>query len=99
MPRRTCRSTCRPYLLASHFKLLTGALGLLRPHPPSDRFELAVKLVAELSSAFLSADLSLTPEVRDDYIASWLKVLRNDKRAIFTAAAHARRAVDFLHGM
>ena len=59
------------------------------------------ELVAELGSAFLSADLELTPEVRDDhaaYIASWIKVLKNDKRAIFSAASHAQRAVDFLHG-
>ncbi len=59
------------------------------------------ELVAELGSAFLSADLDLTPEVRDDhasYVASWLKVLKNDKRAIFTAASHAQRAVDYLHG-
>lgn len=55
---------------------------------------------AEIGSAFLSADLDLTPEVREDhaaYIASWLKVLKEDKRAIFTAAAHAQRAADFLH--
>jgi antirestriction protein ArdC len=26
-------------------------------------------------------------------------VLKNDKRAIFTAAAHAQRAADFLHGL
>jgi antirestriction protein ArdC len=60
------------------------------------------ELVAELGSAFLSADLDLTPEVRDDhaaYIASWIKVLKNDKRAIFTAASHAQRAADFLHGL
>ena len=59
------------------------------------------ELVAELGSAFLSADLELTPEIREDhaaYIASWIKVLKNDKRAIFTAASHAQRAVDFLHG-
>ena len=59
------------------------------------------ELVAELGSAFLSADLDLTPEVRDDhaaYIASWIKVLKNDKRTIFTAASHAQRAADFLHG-
>lgn len=58
------------------------------------------ELVAELGSAFLSADLGLTPEVRDDhsaYIESWLKVLKGDKRAIFSAAAHAQRAVDFLN--
>jgi antirestriction protein ArdC len=60
------------------------------------------ELVAELASAFLCADLGLTPEVRDDhaaYIASWLKVLKNDKRAIFTAASHAQKAVEFLHGL
>ncbi|MGB3625029.1 MAG: zincin-like metallopeptidase domain-containing protein [Henriciella sp.] len=60
------------------------------------------ELVAEIGSAFLSADLSLTPEVREDhaaYIESWLKVLRDDKRAIFTAASHAQRAADFLHGL
>jgi len=62
----------------------------------------AEELVAELGSAFLCADLDLTPEPRPDhaaYIASWLKVLKNDKRAIFTAAAHAQRAADFLHGL
>jgi len=60
------------------------------------------ELVAELASAFLCADLGLTPEVREDhaaYIADWLTVLRNDKRAIFTAAAHAQKAVDYLHGL
>jgi len=60
------------------------------------------ELVAELGSAFLSADLDLTPEVRGDhaaYIASWIKVLKDDKRAIFSAASHAQRAADFLHGL
>ena len=60
------------------------------------------ELVAELSSAFLCADLGLTPEVRDDhacYIASWLTVLKNDRRAIFSAASHAQKAVDYLCGL
>jgi antirestriction protein ArdC len=60
------------------------------------------ELVAELGSAFLAADLGITPEIRDDhsaYIASWLEVLKNDKRAIFQAAAHAQRAVDYLHSL
>ena len=58
------------------------------------------ELVAELGAAFLCADLELTAEVRDDhaaYIATWLTGLRNDNRAIFQAAAHAQRAVDYLH--
>lgn len=60
------------------------------------------ELVAELGAAFLCADLALTPEPGTDhaaYIQSWLKVLKNDKRAIFSAAAHAQRAADFLHGL
>jgi antirestriction protein ArdC len=60
------------------------------------------ELVAEMASAFLSADLGFTPEVRDDhaaYIANWLTVLKNDKRAVFTAASNAQKAVDFLHGL
>lgn len=60
------------------------------------------ELVAELGSAFLSADLGLTPQPRPDhaaYIASWLKVLKDDKRFIVSAAAHASRAADFLHAM
>ncbi|WP_246712859.1 zincin-like metallopeptidase domain-containing protein, partial [Rhizobium sp. BK399] len=31
------------------------------------------------------------------YLASWLQVLANDKRAIFVAAGHAQRAVTYLH--
>jgi antirestriction protein ArdC len=60
------------------------------------------ELVAELGSAFLCADLGITPEVREDhasYLAHWLEVLKEDKRAIFSAAAHAQRAADFLHSL
>jgi antirestriction protein ArdC len=60
------------------------------------------ELVAELGAAFLSADLELTPELRDEhasYIDHWLKVLKSDPRAIFAAASHAQRAADFLHGL
>jgi antirestriction protein ArdC len=60
------------------------------------------ELVAELGSAFLAADLGITTEVRDDhaaYIGFWLTALRNDKRLIFSAAAHAQRAVDYLHSL
>ena len=59
----------------------------------ADRLE---ELVAEVGAASLSADLDLTPEPREDhaaYIASWLKVLKNDKRAIFTAASKVSKVV------
>jgi antirestriction protein ArdC len=62
----------------------------------------AEELIAELGAAFLCADLGITPEPREDhaaYLDHWLKVLRADTRAIFAAAAHAQRAVDYLRGM
>jgi antirestriction protein ArdC len=60
------------------------------------------ELVAELGAAFLCADLEITPEVRADhaaYIASWLTALKDDKRLIFSTAAHAQRAADYLHSL
>ena len=60
------------------------------------------ELVAELGSAFLCADLSITPDVREDhasYVHSWLKALKADRRAIFSVASHASKAVDLLHGL
>lgn len=57
------------------------------------------ELVAELGAAFVCADLALTPQPRAEhaaYIGSWLKALKDDRRAIFTAAAHAQRAADYL---
>lgn len=58
------------------------------------------ELVAELGAAFLCADLGLSLHPRPDhadYLGNWLQVLRNDKRAVFQAAAIAQKATDFLH--
>lgn len=60
------------------------------------------ELVAELGSTFIAADLGLTPEFRENhvaYIQNWLEVLKNDKKFIFTAASHASRAVEYIHGL
>ena len=60
------------------------------------------ELVAELGAAFLCALLGVTPEPREDhaaYISHWLKILQDDNRAIFSAAAQAQRAVDYLVGL
>jgi antirestriction protein ArdC len=59
----------------------------------------AEELVAELGSAFLSAELQLDTEPQTDnapYIENWLGALKSDKRAIFTAASKAQQAVDWL---
>jgi antirestriction protein ArdC len=60
------------------------------------------ELVAELGSAFICADLELSPALLRDnasYIDSWLTILNRDKRAIFTAASHAQRAAAYLHSL
>jgi len=59
----------------------------------------AEELIAELGAAFICAQLGLSTEPRADhaaYIQSWLKVLKADKRAIFTAASKAQQACDWL---
>jgi antirestriction protein ArdC len=59
----------------------------------------AEELIAELGAAFTCAHLGLSTEPRKDhaqYINSWLKVLKADKRAIFMAASKAQQATDWL---
>jgi len=53
--------------------------------------------VAELGAAFMCAELGIDGDLRHaGYIESWLRVLRSDKRAIFTAARLATQAADWL---
>lgn len=57
------------------------------------------ELVAELGAFLVAKHFGFENHEREDhaaYIGSWLKALRNDKREIFRAAAHAQRAFDFL---
>lgn len=70
----------------------------------ADRHKLTVvaeeELIAELGSAFLCADLGVSNVPRSDhtaYVASWLKALRDEPRAIFKAARLASEAVNWLH--
>jgi antirestriction protein ArdC len=82
-----------------HEKRLARNLGRVRH---GDEGYAREELVAELGAAFLSADIGITPEVREDhaaYIATWLAVLKMDKRFIFSAAAHAQRAADYLQSL
>jgi antirestriction protein ArdC len=57
------------------------------------------ELVAELSAAMLGAELGLPVAHLDhhaSYLASWLKVLRADTRAILTVATKAEQAASLL---
>lgn len=57
------------------------------------------ELVAEFGAAFLCAALKISVTPRPDhaaYISGWLDVLRRDRRAVFAAASHAQKAVDWM---
>jgi len=57
------------------------------------------ELIAEIGAAYLTAATGLRIEPRPDhaqYINNWLKTLKNDKRAVFTAASAAQKAADFV---
>lgn len=55
------------------------------------------ELVAELGAAMLCAVAQVDGALQHEaYLASWLKVLKADKYAIFTAAREAQRAADFI---
>lgn len=57
----------------------------------------AEELVAELGAAFLCAHLGVQGELRHaGYIGSWLNLLKEDPRAIFSASAKASQAADYL---
>jgi antirestriction protein ArdC len=67
-----------------------------------DQQYVAEELVAEIASAFLCAELSVTQDTRPDhaqYLAHWLKLLKDDNRAIFAAAAKASEAVTYLKSL
>lgn len=57
------------------------------------------ELIAELTAAFLGAELNLPVDHLEDhaaYLDHWLKILDRDPGALLTAAGHAQRAADFL---
>lgn len=67
-----------------------------------DQAYAAEELVAEIGSALLCAQLGITLEVRPDhaqYLAHWLKLMKSDSRAIFTAAAKASEAATYLQSV
>ncbi len=58
------------------------------------------EVIVELTSSFIMADLGIAHRARAEhaaYIASWIKILKDDPRAIFTAAGKAQAAADWMH--
>ncbi len=60
----------------------------------------AEECCVEILSGLVLADLGIAHHPRPDhaaYISSWLKVLKDDPKAIFTAASKAQQAADWMH--
>ena len=58
------------------------------------------ELVAELGASFLLGEAGITPEFKRSasYLKSWIKVLKDDTRAIISAASAGQRAADYVLG-
>ena len=60
----------------------------------------AEELIAELGAAFLCAEFGFDGDVRNaGYLATWIELLKADKRAFFTACSKASKAADYLRGL
>jgi antirestriction protein ArdC len=60
----------------------------------------AEEACVELAAGFLLADLGIAHHPRPDhaaYLSSWLEILKDDARAIFTAASKAQAIADWMH--
>jgi antirestriction protein ArdC len=58
------------------------------------------ELVAELGATFLCNELMIENEIREDhakYLNAWLKILKNDSKAISRASGKASKAVEYLN--
>mgnify|MGYP005818250939 CR=1 FL=1 len=61
----------------------------------------AEELIAELTSAMTCGIMGIEDTPREDhakYLKHWLQLLKDDKKAIFTAASKAQKATDYITG-
>ena len=77
-----------------------GRKSLIHPAPFGSEDYSREELVAELGAAFLCAEFGFDGDVRNaGYIASWIELLKGDKRAFFTACSKAAKAAEYLRGL
>lgn len=107
LPARKRFASAQGYASTAAHELVhwSGAKGRL-DRDLSGRFKTAAyaaeELIAELGAAFLNAEHGIEAEphpTHASYLASWLKLLKEDSRAIFTAASAASRAACYLTGL
>jgi hypothetical protein len=83
-----------PAPFAAQSRARPKALGAMPAMPPRSRRRARGSVPLRGSRHHSGA-----PRDHASYIADWLELLKNDKRAIVTAAAPAQRAADFLHSL
>jgi antirestriction protein ArdC len=60
----------------------------------------AEELVAEIGAAFINAEFGFDRiDQNAAYLATWIELLKDDPRAIFTAASKASKAAEYLRGL
>ena len=71
---------------------------LNRPLAQSGELYSKEELIAEMGASFLCAKVGINDnvEMSASYLASWLSVLKNDKKFIVEAASKAQKAVDYI---
>lgn len=100
-PRNSFHSAANLYATRAHESIhWTGAKHRLNRNLVS-RFKSEAyafeELVAEIGAAMTCAVLQVKGELRHaSYVESWLKVLKNDSKAIITAASLASKATEYL---
>lgn len=75
---------------------------LLKSHAFGDSDYSREELVAEMGAAFLSAHTGIAAATISDsanYLASWLRVLKGDRKLVIQAAAQAQKAADLILGI
>lgn len=84
---------------AIHFTGHKSRLDRLSDYATDRKARAREELTAELGAAIIGAMIGLPPYHFEDhatYIADWLKAVRDEPRAFFSAAAKAQAAVDWL---
>jgi antirestriction protein ArdC len=81
----------------THWTAAPSRLNRDLPPKHDKRGRAAEELIAELGAAFLCAEFGIDGAVpHATYIESWIQLLEDDPKAIFTAASKATKAVDYL---
>jgi antirestriction protein ArdC len=55
------------------------------------------EMIADITSCLVNSELGLPTDIENhaNYVGSWIKILKDDKREIFRAAAAAQKAADY----